>query len=284
MCVLCTAERNRELIKKSLKRFGDFEVLCAGGDKVPENIKRTYSEHFADESKYALSLSRSILAAERISKKYGGKHVLHEVSFDLKQGEIYGLVGQNGSGKTTLFRILTGLIHKHGGNVSVGLPGSSNCKVSAVINSPSLFLNMSAFQNMKTQAYLLGIGDGNIEQVLKTVGLSDCGKKAVRNYSLGMMQRLKLGMALLKNPDILILDEPANGLDPGGISELRELLIGLNRSYGVTILISSHILNELEKIVTTVGILHGGKIVKEVSTHDTHQDGKTLEEIYNQAI
>ncbi|MCL2163249.1 MAG: ATP-binding cassette domain-containing protein [Oscillospiraceae bacterium] len=226
-------------------------------------------------------MSRNILVAEHITKEYSGRAILRDVSLNLKQGEIYGLVGQNGSGKTTLFRILTGLIHEYGGSVSISNSDGGKCKVSAVINSPSLFLNMSAFQNMKAQAYLSGIGDDNkIERILKKAGLSGCDKKTVRNYSLGMRQRLKLGMALLENPDILVLDEPANGLDPNGISELRELLVNLNRSCGVTILISSHILSELEQIATSVGILHDGKIVKEVSAQDTRQDGKTLEEIY----
>ena len=188
-------------------------------------------------------MNNYILSAERISKKYGGTAVLRDVSMNIKRGEIYGLIGQNGSGKTTLFRILTGLINVHGGSVTARNPDGSRCKVSAVINSPSLFLNMSAYQNMKAQATLTGISDdARIEEALKTVGLLRSGKKPVKNFSLGMAQRLKLALALIENPDILILDEPANGLDPNGISELRELLIELNRSLGITILISSHIL------------------------------------------
>ena len=226
-------------------------------------------------------MSQHILAAEHIQKKYGVNTVLHDVSINLKKGEIYGLVGQNGSGKTTLFRILTGLIQEYKGSVSIRKTDGRASKVSAVINSPSLFLNMSAFQNMKEQSYLLGIRDGRkIEHALKTVGLSDCGNKPVKDFSLGMTQRLKLGMALLENPDILILDEPANGLDPNGISELRELLLNLNRSGGVTILVSSHILSELEQIATRTGILHNGEIVKEVPAHDVLQNGTSLEQIY----
>jgi len=219
----------------------------------------------------------NILSAAHIQKRYGRNTVLDDVSINVKQGDIYGLIGRNGSGKTTLFRILTGLIHEYNGNVFV------TSKVSAVINSPSLFLNMSAFQNMKQQSYLLGSGDTNkIEAVLTTVGLAGCGNKAVKDFSLGMTQRLRLGMALLENPDVLILDEPANGLDPDGISELRELLLDLNRSKGITILVSSHILSELEQIVTRIGILHTKKIVKELLTHDVLQDGMSLEKIYMQ--
>jgi ABC-2 type transport system ATP-binding protein len=140
---------------------------------------------------------------------------------------------------------------------------------------------MSAFENMKAQTYLLGIRDNNkIRQILKIVGLSEQSAKHVSNFSLGMAQRLKLGMALLESPDILILDEPANGLDPDGIVELREMLISLNRSNGITILISSHILSELGQLVTSLGILHDGIIVKEVFDQETLQDRASLENLY----
>jgi ABC-type multidrug transport system ATPase subunit len=227
-------------------------------------------------------MSEYILSAEGIQKKYGGKTVLRDVSIRVKQGEIYGLVGKNGSGKTTLFRILTGLIPDYGGSVSAGRTGGRESKISALIHSPSLFLNMTAFRNMKAQAYLLGIrDDGNIAQILNTVGLND-DKKAVKNFSLGMMQRLRMGMALLESPDILLLDEPANGLDPGGISELRALLLDLNRSAGVSILISSHILSELAQLASRIGILHDGEIVKELPAGDAVRDGTSLENIYMQ--
>jgi ABC-type multidrug transport system ATPase subunit len=227
-------------------------------------------------------MSGYILSAEGIQKKYGGRAILRNVSIRVKQGEIYGLVGKNGSGKTTLFRILTGLIQDYGGSVSVGKTDGRESKISALIHSPSLFLNMTAFQNMKAQTYLLGIrDDGKIEQTLNTVGLNFDNKK-VKNFSLGMTQRLRLGMALLERPDILILDEPANGLDPGGISELRALLLDLNRSAGVSVLISSHILSELEQTADCIGILHNGEIVKELSTRDAVRDGMNLENIYMQ--
>ena len=228
-------------------------------------------------------MEHCILTAEHIQKKYGNQAVLCDLAIRIKQGEIYGLIGKNGSGKTTLFRILTGLIQEYSGNVFIGDINNRKAKVSAVINSPSLFLNMNAFQNMKEQAYVLGInGENEIRQALKTVGLADCGKKLVKNFSLGMTQRLKLAMALLESPDILILDEPANGLDPDGIAELRELLIHLNRFNKITILISSHILCELEQLVTCLGILHDRKIVKELSSNDILQSGTNLEKLYMQ--
>jgi ABC-type multidrug transport system ATPase subunit len=220
-----------------------------------------------------------------VSKQYYGNTVLRDVSIRVKKGEIYGLVGKNGSGKTTLFRILTGLIPRYNGTVSAGEAGVQKIKVSAVIHSPSLFLNLSAFENLKAHALLWGMHDySRIKQTLKTIGLEDCKNKLVRNFSLGMMQRLKLGMALLEKPDILFLDEPFNGLDPDGIAELRELLLHLNHTVGITILISSHILSELEQVATCIGILHDGEIVKEAFVQDILQNGTTLEELYMQSI
>jgi ABC-type multidrug transport system ATPase subunit len=224
-----------------------------------------------------------ILSAEHIQKKYSGNTVLQDVSINVKQGEIYGLVGRNGSGKTTLFRILTGLIQEYTGTVVISEGNNQKCKVAAIINDPALFLNMNALDNMREQAYLLGLRDvEKIDAALKVVSLENCKKKLVKNFSLGMTQRLKLAMALLERPDILILDEPVNGLDPDGIADLRELLLHLNRSEGITIIISSHILSELEQMATCFGILHGGKIVKELYTQDVLQNGNTLEEVYMQ--
>jgi ABC-type multidrug transport system ATPase subunit len=228
-------------------------------------------------------MNQHILTAEHIQKRYGHRTVLRDISKNVRQGDIYGLVGKNGSGKTTLFRILTGLIQSYDGKVSISQINGRPSKISAVIGAPSLFLNMSAVQNMKAQAHLLGMSDNKkIMQILRTVGLEDCGKKVVRDFSLGMTQRLKLAMALLGEPDILVLDEPSNGLDPDGIVELRELLLDLSRSNGVTLLISSHILNEMEQLATCIGILHNGEIVKEQSMHDILQNGMSLEKFYMQ--
>jgi ABC-type multidrug transport system ATPase subunit len=228
-------------------------------------------------------MNQHILTAEHIQKRYGYKTVLRDISINVRQGDIYGLVGKNGSGKTTLFRILTGLIQSYDGKVSISQINGRPSKISAVIGTPSLFLNLSAVQNMKAQSYLLGMSDNRkIVQILHTVGLEKCGRKIVKDFSLGMTQRLKLAIALLGEPDILVLDEPSNGLDPDGIVSLRELLLDLNRSNGVTLLISSHILSELEQLVTCIGILHNGEIVKELSTHDILQNGMSLEKFYMQ--
>lgn len=212
--------------------------------------------------------------------RYGRNVVLNDVSIHVGQGDIYGLVGKNGSGKTTLLRILTGLIQNFDGTVSVTKTNDNKSRSAVVINDPSLFLNMSAFENMRAQAHLLGqYDDCKIEEALATVDLTDNKNKPVKDFSLGMTQRLKLAMALLQKADILILDEPMNGLDPNGIADLRELLLHLNKN-GMTILISSHILSELEQIVTCIGILHDGKMVKEEFTHDVFMNGTSLEKLY----
>ena len=227
-------------------------------------------------------MSNYVITAENIKMRYGANTVLNDVTINVEQGDIYGLVGKNGSGKTTLLRILTGLIQNFSGTVSVAKTNGRESRFAVVINAPSLFLNMSAFENLKGQAHLLGLhDDSQIKEVLKTVGLTDSNHKPVKNFSLGMTQRLKLAIALLQRPDILILDEPMNGLDPDGIADLRELLLRLHEN-GVTILISSHILSELEQVATRLGILHDGKIVKEVSTHDAFQNGTSLEKLYMQ--
>ncbi len=227
-------------------------------------------------------MNNYILTAENIKMRYGASIVLNDAAIHVKQGDVYGLIGKNGSGKTTLLRVLTGLIQDFNGTVSVEKTNGRESRFAVVIDDPSLFLNMSAFENMKEQAHLLGLhDDSQIKDVLKTVGLADSNHKPVKNFSLGMAQRLKLAMALLQRPDILILDEPMNGLDPDGIADLRELLLRLNKS-NMTILISSHILSELEQVATRLGILHEGKIVKEASTRDAFQNGTSLEKLYMQ--
>lgn len=226
-----------------------------------------------------------ILTAEHIHKKYGINTILQDVSIHIRKGEIYGLVGKNGSGKTTLLRILTGLIQNYSGTVSSDTMDNGIYQISAVIDSPSLYLNLTAFENIKVQCKLLGINNYNkIEQIIETVGLSGCGNKTVKNFSLGMTQRLKIGMAILGNPQFLVLDEPVNGLDPEGIADLRQLLVDLNRTKNITILISSHILSELEQIATCFGILHNGKIVQELTTDDISARNISLENLYMQYV
>lgn len=216
-----------------------------------------------------------VLRTFSLSKKYKNKKVLDGVNMNIEKGDIYGFVGENGSGKTTIIRLITGLIFQSEGSFELfGISDTSpdilnmRKKVGAIVETPSIYLNMSARENLKTQCSILGISDeGKIKWALDEVGLLELyeDKKHASNFSLGMRQRLGIAMALLGEPEFIILDEPMNGLDPAGIVDIRELIIRLNRENGITFLISSHILTELALVATKYGIISHGKIVKEIS-------------------
>ena len=189
---------------------------------------------------------------------------------------VYGLIGRNGAGKTTLMRLLTGVQRECGGSYSLfGVDKNSpeikkeRRRIGAMIESPSIFLDLSAEENLKMQYRILGLPSfSSIPEILDLVGLSDTGKKKVSSFSFGMKERLGIAMALAGHPDILILDEPINGLDPEAIVEMRELIIRLNREMHMTIIVSSHILDELSKVATYYGFLDDGVMVKEISAED----------------
>lgn len=190
----------------------------------------------------------------------------------IRKGDIYGFIGKNGAGKTTLIRLITGLIHKTNDEIEL-FGGSSESELNAaramvgsLIETPAFYGNMTARENLEVSRLVRNIaGKSCIDEVLKLVGLEDTGKKKVKNFSLGMRQRLGIANALIGNPRILILDEPINGLDPMGIVEIRELLKKVNREKDVTILISSHILGELSELATCYGIISNGKLIEEIS-------------------
>ena len=198
-----------------------------------------------------------ILEAKGITKKYRQTLALDNVELKLQKGKIYGFIGQNGAGKTTFLRMVTGLAFPTSGELSLwGKTGEKGLqeqrkRIGCIIEGPALYPSMTAYQNLEVQRLQRGIPDkGIIDKTLKMVGLADTGRKKVRNFSLGMKQRLGIAIALLNTPEFLILDEPINGLDPQGIVDVRNLIKSLNKEYGMTIIISSHILEELYNTTT----------------------------------
>lgn len=218
-----------------------------------------------------------MIKATGVCKGYGNKQVLHDVDFTINKGEIYGLVGKNGAGKTTIMRILTGLQLPHKGTIEYGFDKNRLGSIGALVELPSIYANKSAEENIKYQYMNLGLKiDGSIKDLLKLVGLDNTGNKTAGKFSLGMRQRLGIAMAMVGDPDVLILDEPINGLDPQGIIGVRDLLLKLNQEKNMTIIISSHILSELSKLATRFAFIDGGKIVRECSAYDIEHAGEKL--------
>lgn len=224
----------------------------------------------------------SILKTTGLAKKYKRHLAVNGVDMNINRGDIYGFVGENGSGKTTVIRLITGLISPYSGEFSLFSVsnkskdiGKARSRIGAIVETPSIYLNMSAFDNLKMQSTLLGIKDeGKILSVLTDVGLEALykDKKKASNFSLGMRQRLGIAMALMGDPEFLILDEPMNGLDPAGIVDIRELILRLNRERNITFLISSHILTELSLVATKYGIISKGKLIKEITSEELHNE------------
>ena len=209
-------------------------------------------------------MSQPLIKVKNIHKRYAKHHALDNVSFNIYEGRICGLIGENGAGKTTLIRIISGLIKQDSGEI-VGLKG---CKLSSIVESPALHLNLSAYDNLHYQLLLCGENPSHekIEKVLNLVGLSDVdSKKKAKDFSLGMRQRLAIGLAIIDSPKLLILDEPINGLDPKGIKDIRDILATLKNDFNITILISSHILSELDLIADDYVIMSKGKVIQEDS-------------------
>lgn len=214
-----------------------------------------------------------VLQTDALCKNYRHFKALSGLSMNVPKGAIYGFVGENGAGKTTLIRLICGLQNPTSGVYT--LYGRKNTdkmiekarrRMGAVVETPSIHLDMTARDNLRWQYRVLGLpNDDGIDEILGLVGLENTGKKKAKNFSLGMRQRLGIAIALAGSPDFLVLDEPVNGLDPQGIIEIRELILKLNRENQITLLISSHILDELSKIATHYGFIDGGRIVKEIS-------------------
>jgi lantibiotic transport system ATP-binding protein len=215
-----------------------------------------------------------IIKTDNLQFGYDNQKIIHDLSLSVPKGSIYGFLGHNGAGKSTTIRLILGLMKPTSGSVEVlGLPFHNNQKtiyarVGALIESPSLYDHLSAFENLRVTATYLEIGQKRMNEVLEIVGLEKEGKKPIRAYSTGMKQRLGLGLALLNDPELIILDEPTNGLDPQGIVELRGIIQRLNTDLGKTIFLSSHILNEIEMICSHVCIIKKGKKLFEGTIHD----------------
>lgn len=214
-----------------------------------------------------------VLTTNGLKKKYRHFCALNGLTMHVPRGSIYGFVGKNGAGKTTLIRVICGLQEPTSGEYALyGKKNTENViakcrkRMGAVVETPSIYLGMTAKENLKEQYRVLGLPsfDG-IDDLLKLVGLENTGKKKAKNFSLGMRQRLGIAVALAGDPDFLLLDEPTNGLDPQGIIEMREMILELNRERQITVLISSHILDELSKLATHYGFIDNGAIVKEIS-------------------
>ncbi len=214
-----------------------------------------------------------VLRTNALSKSYGKFKALNGVSMNVPKGAIYGFVGKNGAGKTTLIRLVCGMQAPTSGEYTLyGRKSTqkeivkSRRRMGAVVETPSIYLDMTAEGNLKQQYRILGLPSfEGIADILQLAGLQNTGKKKAKHFSLGMRQRLGIAVALAGDPDLLVLDEPANGLDPQGIIEIRELILRLNRERQITVLISSHILDELSKLATHYGFIDNGRIVKEMS-------------------
>ena len=214
-----------------------------------------------------------VLKTNGLKKNYGAYTALNGLDMHIPKGSIYGFVGKNGAGKTTLIRLICGLQEPTAGAFSIyGISSSqkdirkARRRIGAVVETPSIYLDMTAQDNLRAQYRILGLPSfDSIPELLSLVGLSDAGKKKAKNFSLGMRQRLGIAIALAGDPDFLILDEPVNGLDPQGIVEIRELILKLNREQNITVLISSHMLDELSKLATHFGFIDHGQMVKELS-------------------
>lgn len=214
-----------------------------------------------------------VLETTELKKNYRQIKALSGVTMHVPKNSVYGLVGRNGAGKTTLMRVITGIQKESGGSYSLfGVDknspqiGKERKRVGAMIESPSIFLDLSAEENLTMQYRILGLPSfSSIKDVLNTVGLENTGNKKAGSFSYGMKQRLGIAMAIAGSPDLLVLDEPINGLDPEAIVEMRELIIRLNREMHMTIIVSSHILDELSKVATYYGFLDSGRMVKEIS-------------------
>ncbi|HES4127499.1 TPA: lantibiotic protection ABC transporter ATP-binding protein [Streptococcus pyogenes] len=223
-----------------------------------------------------------MLKIQNLKKSYGKRTILNNVNMNIPKGKVYALIGPNGAGKSTIMKILTGLVSKTSGStIFEGREWSRRDlrKIGSIIEEPPLYKNLSAYDNMKVVTTMLGVSESAILPLLNKVGLGNIDKRPVKQFSLGMKQRLGIAISLINSPKLLILDEPTNGLDPIGIQELREIIESF-KSEGMTIMISSHILSEVEHLADFIGFIYEGKIVLEKE----YDGSENLEELFNNQI
>ncbi|VHD70408.1 lantibiotic ABC transporter ATP-binding protein [Streptococcus pyogenes] len=223
-----------------------------------------------------------MLKIQNLKKYYGKRTILNNVNMNIPKGKVYALIGPNGAGKSTIMKILTGLVSKTSGSIIFeGREWSRRDlrKIGSIIEEPPLYKNLSAYDNMKVVTTILGVSESTILPLLNKVGLGNIDKRPVKQFSLGMKQRLGIAISLINSPKLLILDEPTNGLDPIGIQELREIIESF-KSEGMTIMISSHILSEVEHLADFIGFIYEGKIILEKE----YDGSENLEELFNNQI
>lgn len=218
---------------------------------------------------------KEIVSTSNLTRRYKKYTAVDGVNICIREGEIYGLIGKNGAGKSTLLKMIAGLTFPTEGTIRT----IDKTKIGALIENPALYLNLTAYENLKLKCIALGIHDYHcIKEALELTGLSDDRKK-VKNYSLGMKQRLGIAMALIGDPGLIILDEPINGLDPQGIQEIRNIILGLNKEKKITFIVSSHILEELAKLATNFGFINRGKLLAELSVQELKDQCETRLEV-----
>lgn len=227
-----------------------------------------------------------VLQTHQLSKQYHGKMAVKDMNMNIEAGDIYGFLGQNGAGKTTTMRMILGLIKPTAGTIELfGTDVSRDMRrvferVGSIIETPGFYTNLSGADNLEIHRRYMGMGNKEcIEDVLKLVDLLDAKNQKVKSYSLGMKQRLGLARALLHHPELLILDEPTNGLDPAGMKEMRQLFLNLSKQRGITFLISSHLLSEVEQIATRIGIIHKGSLIEELDSKALQSKTRTCLEV-----
>lgn len=233
---------------------------------VSDNVEAQKDAEFSE--KY-------VLETTGLTKTYSRKNVVNNLDMKIRKGDIYGFIGKNGAGKTTTIKMITGMISPSSGSIKLfgkEKLSDSRKKIGCIIENPAFYPYMSAHDNIEAQRLLKGVKDKSVtNELLEIVGLKDVGKKKLKNFSLGMKQRLAIALALVGDPEILLLDEPINGLDPSGIKEIRELVLKLSKEAGITILISSHILSELTKISSAYGVIKDGNLIAQFTKEELEQ-------------